>query len=197
MKTNGVQERLGVACIILFMAEVLLVVLSWLLSAMRLDGVRSLLSGEGIRWFLGSFSEITGSPPLVWLLLLFSSFGCLQKSGVLSFRRNYRDRIALRVSAFLFMAYVVVIALLTLAPHAILLSATGELFPSAFSRSIIPLLAFGISLFGIAFGMMAGRMNTAGAILYALSFGVSKGAPFLIIYILLMQFYASLHFVFG
>lgn len=197
MKTNATQERLGVVCIILFLAEVLLIVLSWLFSAMRLDGVRSLLSGEGVRWFLGSFSEMIGSPPLVWLLLLLSSFGCLHKSGVMYFRRNYRDRIALRTAAFLLLAYAAVIALLTLAPHAILLSATGELFPSAFSRSIIPLISFGISLFGIVFGMMAGRLNSAGAILYALSFGISKGASILVIYILFIQFCESLRFVFG
>ena len=197
MKTNVTQERLGVVSIILFIAEVLLIVLSWLLSAMRLEGVRSLLSSEGVRWFLGSFSEMTGSPPLVWLLLLLSSFGCLHKSGVMYFRHNYRDRIALRTAAFLLLAYVVVIVLLTLAPHAILLSATGELFPSAFSRSIIPLMAFGISLFGLVFGMMAGRLNSAGAILYALSFGISKGSSILVIYILLIQFYESLRFVFG
>ena len=39
-------------------AECVLVILSWLLSAARLEGVRSMLSSEGIRWFIGNFSNI-------------------------------------------------------------------------------------------------------------------------------------------
>lgn len=82
-------------------------------------------------------------------------------------------------------------------PHAILLSATGELFPSAFSRSLIPIIAFGIVVFAISYGLMSGKMKSLGGILASLSYGISKGAPIIVIYILVIQFYASLRFVFG
>ena len=55
--------------LLLVVAELLLVLLSWLLSAMMTEGVRSMLSSEGIRWFFGSFSEVVQTPLLVWLLL--------------------------------------------------------------------------------------------------------------------------------
>lgn len=196
MKTKWLQ-RLESVCLLLCLAEVLLVILSWLLSAMRLDEVHSLLSSEGIRWFLGNFSSMLASPWLVWLLLGLSALGCLQKSGVAAFRSSYRERIALRVACFFLVSYLVVLAMLTLMPHAILLSAKGELFPSAFSRNLIPLGAFGCVLFSVTYGLMAGRLSSSGSVLNALSYGISKGAPLIILYILLMQFYESLRFVFG
>ena len=93
--------------------------------------------------------------------------------------------------------FALVIALLTLPPHAILLSATGELFPSAFSRSLLPIITFGVSLFAVVFGMMSGRLKTLSDILEALSVGIAKGAPLIVVAILLIQFLASLAFVFG
>ena len=50
--------------LLLLIAEAVLILLSWILSAMRVDGVRSLLSGEGVRWFFGNFTTMVASP---WL----------------------------------------------------------------------------------------------------------------------------------
>ena len=183
-------------------AELLLFILSWLLSAMRMEGVRSLLSSEGIRWFFGSFTEMVASPLLVWLLLGLIAYGCLKRSGLLSitqskFSISYRQRVALRVALVFLVIYVVMIALLTLMPHAILLSATGSLFPSAFSRSLIPILAFGICLVSISYGLVSGHLSGLGDILSALSSGIAGGASIIILYLLFIQFYESLRFVFG
>ena len=187
---------LGAVCFTLVIAELLLVIVSWLLSATMMESVRSLLSSEGIRWFFGSFTMIVASPLLVWLLLLLSAFGCLQKSGVAFDFKNYRARVALGVAIVFVVIYLAIIALLTLTPHAILLSATGELFPSAFSRSLVPIIAFGIMLFAVTFGLMSGRLKTHADILQALSYGIAKGAPLLVLLLLLLQFYSSLRFVF-
>ena len=54
------KEWLGVVGAVLLLAQLVLIILSWLLSATRLEGVRSLLSSEGIRWFVGDFSTILG-----------------------------------------------------------------------------------------------------------------------------------------
>lgn len=189
-------QLLGTLCFALIIAEVLLVIVSWLLSAAMMEGVRSLLSSEGVRWFFGSFTMIVASPLLVWVLLLLSALGCLQKSGVFVVPYHYRSRLAMSVALVFLLIYVAIIALLTLSPHAILLSATGELFPSAFSRSLVPIIAFGIILFSVTFGMMSGRLESFGDILQALSYGIAKGAPLLVLLILLLQFCASLRFVF-
>jgi aminobenzoyl-glutamate transport protein len=183
-------------------AETLLVILSWLLSAMRVEGVRSLLSSEGIRWFFSSFNDLIASPVLVWLLVLMCALGCLQKSRVTTIfggkkSINFRDRLALYVALAFLLIYVVIILLLTLMPHAILLSATGHLFPSAFSRSLVPITAFGICIFSVAFGLMAGVMRNLSDILQALSFGIAKGAPLLVFYLFAVQLVGCLRFAFG
>ena len=182
---------------VLLLAEVILIFVSWLLSATMTEGVRSLLSSEGIRWFFGSFVGIMASPLLVWLLLSLIAWGSLQKSGLLAMQQSYREKVALRSALLLLILYVAVILLLTVTPNAFLLSITGSLFPSAFSRSLVPIIAFGIVLMSISFGVMSGRINSLSAVLETLSFGISKGAELFVLYILIMQFYESLWFVFG
>ena len=200
--TSKYHQRLGWLCLVTVIAETLLVILSWLLSAMRVEGVRSLLSSEGIRWFFSSFSDLVASPVLVCLLVLMCALGCLQKSRVTTIFSgkkiiNFRDRLALYVALAFLLIYVVIILLLTLMPHAILLSATGHLFPSAFSRSLVPIIAFGISIFSVAFGLMSGVMRNLSDILQALSFGIAKGAPLLVFYLFAVQLVGCLRFVFG
>ena len=200
--TSKYHQRLGWLCLVTVIAETLLVILSWLLSAIRVEGVRSLLSSEGIRWFFSSFNDLIASPVLVWLLVLMCALGCLQKSRVTTIfggkkSINFRDRLALYVALAFLLIYVVIILLLTLMPHAILLSATGHLFPSAFSRSLVPITAFGICIFSVAFGLMAGVMRNLSDILQALSFGIAKGAPLLVFYLFAVQLVGCLRFVFG
>jgi aminobenzoyl-glutamate transport protein len=200
--TSKYHQRLGWLCLVTVIAETLLVILSWLLSAMRVERIRSLLSSEGIRWFFSSFNDLIASPVLVWLLVLMCALGCLQKSRVTTIFSgkksiNFRDRLALYVALAFLLIYVVIIILLTLMPHAILLSATGHLFPSAFSRSLVPIIAFGICIFSVAFGLMAGVMRNLSDILQALSFGITKGAPLLVFYLFAVQLVGCLRFVFG
>lgn len=197
MNSQAKGSRFGVLMLLLLIAEVVLILLSWILSAMRVDGVRSMLSGEGVRWFFGNFASMVASPWLAWLLLLLVALGCLQKSGLIRQpHTSYRDRMALRLTFVFLVLYVGVCFSLTAVPHAVLLSSTGSLFPSPFSRSIIPILSFGIILVSVSFGLVSGRFQTLADVLDALSFGCRKGAPLFIFYILLIQLCESLRFVF-
>lgn len=197
MNNQSKTSRLGVLMLLLLIAEAVLILLSWILSAMRVDGVRSLLSGEGIRWFFGNFTTMVASPWLAWLVLMLMSLGCMQKCGLIGKpHASYRDRMALRLTFVFLVLYVGVISLLTAVPHAVLLSSTGSLFPSPFSRSIVPILSFGIILVSITFGLVSGRFQTLSDIIDALSFGCRKGAPLFIFYILVIQLFESLRFIF-
>ena len=201
MKTKSSQ--LGVVLFALLIAEVALILLSWILSAAGVEGVRSLLSGEGVRWFVGDFTRTMASPLLAWLILLMIAVGAFLRSELTSLWHegrlrivSYRDRTAFRVAFVLMVAYIAAILLLTVVPHAVLLSASGALFPSPFSRSIIPFVAFGITLVSIAFGMVSGRMQSLSDVLEALTFGIRRYASLLILYIFCIQLYQSLRFVF-
>lgn len=196
------KRFMAFTALVLLLAELVLILLSWILFAIGEEEVRSLLSSEGIRWFVGGFTTMVSSPLLVWLIILLMAFGAFQKSGLISltdasYQMTYRDKTALRVAIVFLLAYIVVILLLTVIPHAILLSATGALFPSPFSRSIVPLTAFGIALVSIIYGIMSGCLRDIKDILDALSFGISKGAPVFVLYILIIQFVRSMLFVFS
>ncbi len=179
-------------------AELLIILLSWLLSATMTEGVRSLLSGEGLRWFFGSFVALLSSPWLVWLLLLSMAAGSLLCSHLLrdAHSSTYRHRIAFRTSLVVLILYVAMVVALTAVPHAVLLSATGQLFPSAFSRALVPLVAFGICLVSIVYGLMAGSFQNLSDAVASLSYGIAKAAPLFVFYVLAAQLVASLRFVF-
>lgn len=203
MKTESVRG-LGVILFSLLIAELALILLSWILSAAGVEGVRSLLSGEGVRWFVGDFARMVASPLLAWLLLSMMAVGAFLRSGLTSLWHedrsrilSYRDRTAFRVSLMLLVAYVAAILLLTVVPHAVLLSASGSLFPSPFSRSIIPIVAFGLTLVSITFGMMSGRMQSLSDVLEVLSYGIRRYAPLLVLYVFCIMLYQSLRFVFS
>ena len=189
-------------CMGLLVAECVLVIVSWLLSAARIEGVRSMLSSEGIRWFFGGFSNIIANPLLAWLLLALIAGGSLKQSGVLRHftargEASFRNRLALRVAIVFVVLYALVISMLTLMPHAILLSFSGHLFPSAFSRGLVPIICFGIVLLALSYGAVSGMLPSLASMLSALSFGLQQSAPFIILYIFFIQFYESLWFVFG
>jgi aminobenzoyl-glutamate transport protein len=181
----------------LLAAQLLLMLVSWLLSAaIPTSGVRSLLSSEGLRWFLGHFSDVLGTPLLLCLLLLLMAYGCLKRCGILHFKSSYRQNRALIITLSLLFVYVGVIVLLVMMPHAVLLSATGLLWPSPFSAAIVPMLAFGITLLCAVYGYVAGTYCNMSDVYQSLISGIREGAPFLLFYVLLGQLYYSLQYIF-
>lgn len=180
----------------LALAQLLLILTSWIWSAaMPLSGVRSMLSSEGIRWFLGHFAELMASPVLVWILLGAMAYGAVIQCRSNLQGNNYRSSRA-RIISFAFLAvYVVLILLLTVTPHAVLLSASGLLWPSPFSASIVPITAFGILLAAILYGVIAGTFETLSDVYESLVYGLRQCAPLLPVYILFMQLFESFRFV--
>lgn len=192
-----VNRVLPIAAGVLVLAQLLLMLVSWIWSAaVPASGVRSMLSSEGIRWFLGHFTDLLATPLLVWILLLAAAYGCVVSSGLLRGQRSYRAQRA-RVVTILFAAiYVGVVLLMTVVPHAVLLSADGSLWPSPFSSSLVPLVSFGIMAAALIYGTVSGSFLTLGHAVQSLVRGLQSAAPLLILYILLAQLYYSLSFVF-
>ena len=170
---------------------------SWLMNAAAPDsGVRSLLSGEGLRWLLGRFADTLAMPLLVWLVLLSMAYGCLLRSGLLRRPATYREQRALPLALAVLAAIVIVMVLLTAVPHAVLLSVTGSLWPSPFSASLPSVVAFTVVLVSSVYGTVAGTFGRVADIYDALIDGLHRGAPLLLFYVLLAQLYYSLAFAF-
>ena len=182
--------------------QMLLVVLSWVLTAASPDlYLRSLLSGEGLRWLFGRFTVNLQSPVLVWMLLLGVAYGAMRGSGIIGAIRkkrdnDYRTRIALQMVACEALAIIVVLVLLTLPPHAILLSATGQLFPSSFTSGLIPVVAIAVSAMSLTYATMVGRLKTVYDAFLLMTEGIAIIAPLMLAYIFIAELYHSLLFVF-
>lgn len=177
--------------------QVILVLASWVVTAaMPEDFSRSLLSPEGIRWFFGRFAQNLASPLLVWLLLGGIAWGALKGSGLLRpDMSQYRQRVALRLVVGEVVVFVGVAILLTMVPHAILLNVMGGLFPSSFSKSLVPYLCFAFVVTGVSFGMASERLKDIPAVFRTLTDGVSVVAPLLVIYVLAVQLWYSVAYV--
>lgn len=185
--------------------EVVLMFSSWIVStAFPETGLRSLINSEGIRWFLGSFSANLGNDISVWLLLSAMAYGCVSKSeiGKLPLRLSarvpltFRERLAIVLVAAEVLIVLMVMLLLTSVPQAILLSVTGELFPSSFSRSIVPVADFVLVATAVTYGLVTDNVKTVGDVVGCLVYGCQKAAPLFVLYVFACQLFCSAGYVF-
>ena len=191
---------------VLFFAEMVLILVSWIVTAAKPEiGMRSLLSEEGVRWLFGHFTSNLLTPLLGWLLFGAMTYGAVRCCGIVAplrnlrsaYRSSYRQRFALQVVAVEVIVAVIIILLLTLVPHAPLLSVTGSLFPSSFSHSIVPLLCFCTTLFALTYGAFSGSFTSLTDMFRALYAGIASAAPLFVVYVFAAELYFSLLFVFG
>lgn len=210
------KSKLGWTVLVLVTAQLALILLSWLITAAFPElPIRSLLSSEGVRWFFGSFTTNQLTPLLAWFITAVMAVGacvrsrlwaafCTKMSGLLHRRDStdgrqglhYRERIGLRLALAEFMVYVVIMLLLTVVPHAILLSVTGELFPSAFSSSLIPSLSFVLIVMSLSYGVASGTVDSVARMHRVLVGGLEAGARIVPAYVIGVQLYMSLLYVF-
>jgi len=181
---------------LMIIGELILIFSSWVLSALMIENVQSLISSEGVRWFFGEFTSSLLSPVLLWIILLSISFGCLLRSRILKSSSSYRERVSRRISIGVMMICFALIALLTFIPHAILLSATGQLYPSPFSHALVPILSFIIIVTSTTYGLLTHSFFSFRSVIEAMIFGLCKGAPLLISYLFFWQFLVSVRYVF-
>ena len=144
------RNKLGYIVLVLLIAQLALILLSWLLTAAFPElPMRSVLSSEGIRWFFGSFVSNQLSPLLIYFIMTVMAAGACVRSRLYTtlramlsnmrssltnstnnrYKFHYREKAGLRVALVEFIVYVIIMILLTAVPHAILLSVTGQLFP--------------------------------------------------------------------
>lgn len=198
MKSKQLQRHLGVFIIILVVAQLMIILLSWLLSAALPDlSVHSLLSSEGIRWFFGQFSSNIATPLTAWLIVAVIAYGCLSSCGILELKHplDFRQRVAIRFVVFEIVVFVAIILLLTLMPHAVLLSIDGDICSGSLANSIIPYLSLVVCVMSITYAYLSGRCNTKAELFDMLCEGNRQLSPLFIIYVLLTQLVYSVLYV--
>ncbi len=203
MKSNRFFSRLAAALLVL---QVVLILVTWVVNAAAPQlPLRPILSFGGLRWLFGTFVDNLSSPLTLWLLLLSMAYGTLEGSGLLKACRTlcvwgklqFRQMLGLRLVVFELVVFIAVAVLLTCVPHAILLSVTGHLFPSSFSRGFVPMLSAMLIILSLSYGVASGTFNTLERAYESCVGGLQKVAYVLPVYILFVELYYSVLFVFS
>lgn len=191
------KKVLAYLALSLGIAEVVVILVSWLLTAAMPESfTHSLTSPAGIRWFTGHFVDHLTSVWLVWLVLISITIGVVKQSKVLHFdHTQYRQRTALRLMLIELCISAGIMLALTLLPHAILLNAVGTLFPGPFTHSLIPYICFSVMVMGMSYGIMSESIKGISQVYDAMNQGIRLLSPCFLFYILVMQLYTSILYV--
>ena len=208
------RNKLGYIVLVLLVSQLALILLSWLVTAAFPElPMRSVLSSEGIRWFFGSFVSNQLSPLLIYFMMavgacvrsrlydalretLSNTRSSLTTSSIHQHKVHYREKVGLRIALVEFIVYVIIMVLLTAIPHAILLSVTGQLFPSSFSSSFIPSLSLIIIIMSLTYGVASGTIDSVAKMHKVLVGGLEVGSRLVPTYVVGIQLYMSIRYVF-
>ena len=195
---------MSIAVVFLCASQIMLFLVSWLITAASPEiNVHSLLGSEGLRWFFGHFVSNVSTPPLVWIIILSMAYGVLRESKIIDtvlMKKHlwtYRQRFALKIVLAELVVFLAVIISLAFIPHAELLSATGRLFPSPFSHSLIPNIGLALIVVAISFGLLVGIFRSVSDVIKSLVRGIGKSASLILLYIIGAELFYSIDYVFG
>ncbi len=206
MNSRQWTKGLAVASALLATLIFLVIIISWTVAALSPDAeVHSLLSSEGVRWLFGSFTENVSGPLMVWAVLIAMAYGTAEKSGILSDlvhtknnkQLTYRQKFAYRIVSIMAAFFITAALALTVLPHAVLLSVTGQLFPSSFSRSLVPMTVLVVIILSAVYGKLCGKFNGIYDIFKALYIGIAKAAPIILPLILAEELWHVILYVFS
>ena len=204
------KNKYGAIALGLIVLQLLIVFSSWLITAAFPEvNINSLLSGRGLRWFAGQFTNNLKSNMLVWLMLLSIDWGVYKTSGLHNIlckllRRHYnfselryRERVGIRLVLFSFLCFIALSIVFTMLPEAPLLSVTGSLFPSSFSSGLVPALSLIVVVSSLSYGIACGKLKTLSEIYNSISSGLMFCSKLFPMYILLVQLFYIIVYVFN
>lgn len=197
------KRTCAIFAFILIVLQTILIFGSWIVSAAIPDSqIRPLIGAGGLRWFFSSFTEDMASPILVYIILITLTVNVFINSGMcelfsLKRKMNMQKKFALNVVLVELCTFIVLIVLLTAIPHAVLLSVTGELYPSSFSKGLIPMLCFILTILSTSYGLVSGSLRGVYDIWNSITTGINFLPAVCFVYILLFQFVSSLSYVLG
>lgn len=166
-------------------------IFSWMANIVSLlygkEDIRTLVSAEGIRWFVRSFSETIASLPSEKIILLLIVSGVIYKSGIFTAVKqifngelSVKSRYAFSISSITFLCCIIVIFLCAINTWNLLGSVTGAFSSSLLVRGIIP-IAFILTIsVSVIFGIIYGTFRNVNDIIEAMCYVLRLAAPALI-----------------
>lgn len=206
-KKSIIQRALYFATAFACIAEVFIIFLSWMLCTVYPEiQIRSLLSDEGIRWLFGHITDNISGAIIIYIIMVGMACGAIKSSGFIErIKRlarhkeemDYRDKMAFITICTELTLYILSMILLAFTPHATLLSATGNLYPSSFSVSIIPSLCSIICLMMWTFAFFTKSINSIYSCISSLVDGIKAFALLIVAYIFICQLIQTLYYIFS
>lgn len=181
--------------------------LSWMGSVMGYP-VRNLFSEEGIRWFYAHLRESFTTPLLAYVIPTALLFGALSRSGLGTLlsemcrtgegrrRITYRQRTALLTAAVFLAVCVAASLVLILSPQAVLLGASGGIFPSPFVCGVLPVATLCILAAAMIYAHLSNHLHGTAEVLSVMYWGIRQHAVWVFITILTAQLYHSVIYIF-
>ena len=94
------------------------------------------------------------------------------------------------------MMLITIVALLVMTPQAVLLSSTGLLWPSPFSRALVPILSALAIITSSCYGLLSRTFTSMYDVFESFRIGLQQAVPLLILYLFAVTFYESCLYVF-
>lgn len=207
---NSRDKNYDPAALILSVVLVLLILtapLSWIGSAMGYP-LYNLFSEEGVRWFYAHMHERFTTSLLAVVFPVVLICGSLIRSGLgqllkdicrIKGRRTritYRQKTALMIAGIFFAVYFIIMLLLVLLPQAVLLSATGHIWPSPFAYGILPVSALGIQITAMIYANLSNHLHGLSETLSVMYWGIQRYAIWIFITLMVAQVIHSIIYIF-
>ena len=126
------------------------------------------------------------------------AYGPLTESQLFRLRRplGVKERFALRVVMLELTIVVVIMALLTLLPQPLLLTATGTVNHSSFLHCLVPVTCVTLIIAGLTFGVGAGKIDGLAGAYNSLVAGFRSGGHLFVFYVLIVLLCSTIGYVF-
>lgn len=178
--------------------------LSWAGSIYEWEGVRSLLSDEGLRWLLRTLlDDYILSPVFQAVVCLFFGVGLFVHSGlgnacwrIADGTRKFsrKEKRALGLAAMTFLGYVALCALLAFGPWNLVRSAIGTLVGSPLADGLWGVCSLGIALPAIVYGFVSDSYLNDRDVVEGMAHLYKCRGTYFVVLLFITLFFSSLDF---
>ena len=173
------------------------VVASWLVGLYGVDSVNSLLSGEGVRWWMRSVLPAFAASPIGEVLLVLFTLGAVRSTSprMKSDVQQVNKSTSIRAWVVAGLVLAVLVSLVVWGVMSgTLLSVTGRWAHSPLQAGWLPVLALLVGIPCLCFALTNGTLTSGPEVLHAISSEVKRCAPAFVTLFVAAQLVAVLNY---
>ncbi|MBO7415223.1 MAG: AbgT family transporter [Bacteroidaceae bacterium] len=194
------NRKLPHPAIVYLILLVLVVFISWIGSVVEIRTIgrsggpmlQSLLSEQGIRWFVRNAASCIGNAPVGEALMILVAIGAGKESGLFralfhSMTLSPRERVSLLISLITFVVIIAVILFGLFSGSNLLLGVTGAIKGGPLAQGAVFILMIALLLPSLIYGISTDTFHTASECVEALSSMIRVAASFLLTMLIAAQ----------